>query len=239
MFGDPAIKYQALLNINNAIITQRTPEGLFKTLALEIKKLIHYDRIAIKIFNTKSNSFSYFANTEGVQINGGSGESSRPSFKGSVAHLLIESRKPVIIKDISKKTQIARAKAMWKAGLKSMIAFPLIIRDEIIGTIHFSFKRLPPNINELLGFLEELSGQISIAIDNMLSHSKLKDLNEKLGNEKRYLLNSSDNSNSQFYYVNQSITELMRDVKLAAESASSILIASGFSTKTWQPASIA
>lgn len=191
---------------------------------LEIKKLIHYDRIAIKIFNTQSNSFSYFADTEGVQIEGGSGESSRPSSKGSVAHLLIESRKPVIIKDISKKTQIARAKAMWKAGLKSMIAFPLIIRDEIIGTIHFSFKRLPPNINELFGFLEELSGQISIAIDNMLSHSKLKDLNEKLGNEKRYLLKSLNNYDSKFLYVNQRVAELMRVVKLAAESDSSILI---------------
>ena len=48
------------------------------------------------------------------------------------------------------------------------------------------FKRLPPNMDELVVFLEELSIQITIAVDNILYYYSQKKKNERLENQKRY-----------------------------------------------------
>jgi len=133
-------KYLSFLRINNAILSQYTREGLFRALAIELKKLFPYDRCSIHLYDRKNNSLSYFATAEGVKPDGITCESSRPLPKGSVACMVIESRRPVIIKDLSRFDQLITVESMWKEGLRSTLAFPLIIRDEILGSIHFSFK---------------------------------------------------------------------------------------------------
>lgn len=46
---------------------------------------------------------------------------------------------------------------MATVGLNATIALPLIIRREVIGTLHVSFKRQPDNVVEILNFLLSLS----------------------------------------------------------------------------------
>ncbi|MBW2147286.1 MAG: sigma 54-interacting transcriptional regulator [Deltaproteobacteria bacterium] len=217
-------KYLSFLRINNAILSQYTREGLFRALAVELKKLFPYDRCSIHLYDRKSNSLSYFATAEGIKPDGISCESSRPLPKGSVARMVIESRRPVIIKDLSKSEQLTTAESMWKEGLKSTLAFPLIIREKILGSLHFSFKACPQNLDELCGFIEELSVQITIAIDNMLSYDKLRLINEKLEKEKRYVLERQDRLSQKFYYNSGVMVDLMRDVDLVADTDTSVLI---------------
>jgi len=217
-------KYLSFLRINNAILSQYTREGLFRALAIELKKLFPYDRCSIHLYDRKNNSLSYFATAEGVKPDGITCESSRPLPKGSVACMVIESRRPVIIKDLSRFDQLITVESMWKEGLRSTLAFPLIIRDEILGSIHFSFKECPKKLEELCKFIEELSVQITIAIDNMLSHDKLRLINEKLEKEKRYVLERLDRLNQTFYYNSGVMVDLMRDVGLVADTDTSVLI---------------
>jgi transcriptional regulator with GAF, ATPase, and Fis domain len=217
-------KYRSLLRINNAIINQGTRDSLFKAMAVEIKKVFHYDRFSIQLYDMENNSLSYFATAEGVKPDGISCETSRPLPKGSVANLVIESRRPVIIKDLSKHPKLTTAEAMLKEGLRSTIALPLIMRDELLGSIHFSFKKSPPEIEKLPGFLEELSVQITIAIDNMLTYDKLEAMNKRLWKEKEYLFERFDKQNREFYYTSPAMTELMRDVELVADTNTSVLL---------------
>jgi formate hydrogenlyase transcriptional activator len=141
-----------------------------------------------------------------------------------VANLVIESRKPVIIEDLSKYPELTTAEAMLKEGLKSTIALPLIMRDELLGSIHFSFKKSPLEIDKLTGFLEELSAQITIAIDNMLTYDKLEAMNKRLWKEKEYLFERFDKQNREFYYTSLAMTELMKDVELVADTNTSVLL---------------
>ena len=217
-------KYLSFLRINNAILSQYTREGLFKALAIELKKLFPYDRCGIHLYDRKNNSLSYFATAEGIKPDGISCESSRPLPKGSVARMVIESRRPVIIRDLSKVDQLTTAESMWKEGLRSTLAFPLIIREKILGSLHFSFKACPQNLEELCAFIEELSVQITIAIDNMLSYDKLRLINEKLEKEKRYVLERLDRLNQKFYYNSGAMVALMHDVDLVADTDTSVLI---------------
>ena len=217
-------KYETLLIINNAIITQKTREGLFGAIATQIKKVFHYDRCSIQLYDPKDKSLRYFTTAKGIKPDGISCETSRPLSTGSIANLVIESGKPIVIKDLSKAEQLTSADAMAKEGLKSTMAFPLIIRDEIIGSIHLSFKKCPENIEKLSSFLGELCGQIPIAVDNMLSYEKLRGINEKLEKQKGFVLERLNKLNQEFYYTSRKMTELRKDIDLVADSDTSILI---------------
>jgi transcriptional regulator with GAF, ATPase, and Fis domain len=106
------------------------------------------------------------------------------------------------------------------------MAFPLIVRGNVVGSLHFSFKDPPPMIGELAGFLVELSGQVALAVDNMLSASKLVSLNACLQQQKRYLLKQIDPQYNpdNFYYSSPAMLEIMRQVEIIADSDASVLI---------------
>jgi transcriptional regulator with GAF, ATPase, and Fis domain len=227
MLKDPVVKYQLLLKINNAVISQLTRNGLFRVLAAEISKLFHYDRFSINLFVPETGELTYFATAAGITPREIS-EKKRPLEKGSIAQLVIQSKKPVFIYDLSQNPQLATAKWMVQAGLNSTLAYPMIVRDKVLGSIHFSFKKVPPNIYELREFLNDLSVQIAIAVDNMLSYNELKGDIENLEREKRFLLDNGENSQKYtkdtFCYASKALTNIMRDVEIVAGTDASVLI---------------
>lgn len=226
MLGATA-KYQVLLKINNAIISRYSEEGLFQTLAAELGELFHYDRFSINLYDPKTNTLHYFATADGVSPEKRTGKV-RVIEKGSVAELVIQSRKPVFFHDVSKYPQMDTVKWMLEAGLISTMAFPMIIRDTVLGSIHIFFKKVPANVRELYEFMNDLSVQIAIAVDNMLSYVKLKRKKENLEQEKRYLIDNTQNAyqyqRGNFYYKSESISKIMEEIDIVAETHAPVLI---------------
>lgn len=225
MAWDAAARYRFLLDINNAIIKETTRSGLFKALADEISKIFKYDRFSINLYNPENQSLSYFATAEGISPEGISKEE-RPLEKGAIANAVIRSREPLIIPDLSTHTYWESARSMLAAGLKATMAYPLVIRNEVLGTIHFSFTSTPPNILELVEFLTELSAQAAIAVANMLAHTELKMRNENLELQKDFLLTEKDDApgSGEFFFASKTMSEIIRQVDLIADSDVSILI---------------
>jgi len=217
-------KYECLLNINNAIITKKTREDLFEAIATQLRKFFPYDRCSIQLYDPVESSITYFATAKGIKPNGISCETSRPLSAGAIANMVIKSGKPIIIQDLSNVAHLTSADSMLMAGLTSTMAFPLIIRDKIIGSLHCSFKKCPENIRELAGFLEDLCKQIPIAIDNMLSYEKLMNMNEALEKQKGFVLEKINKANEAFYFTSRKMTKLKNDMDLVAKSNASVLI---------------
>ncbi|MBN2126710.1 MAG: sigma-54-dependent Fis family transcriptional regulator [Deltaproteobacteria bacterium] len=217
-------KYESLLQINNAILKEHTREGLFRAIATELKKLFHYDRCSINLYDPDTKSLSYFATAEGIKPEGITCTTSRPLPSGSVANLVIESRRPVIIKDLLQHPELTTADTMLRRGLVSTMAFPLIIRDDFLGSFHVAFKKCPTNVDEITSFLEDLSSQITIAIDNMMSYYKLRKINERLEKQKQYVLEKVDNQDKDFFFTSRVMGKLMNDVDLIANSDTAVLI---------------
>ena len=222
---DPVMRYKALLELNNAIVNQTSSEALFRSMAGEIRKIFHYDRFSIAIYEPDSNSLSWFATAEGITIKS-MDDGSRSLDKGPVARAVLTSRQPLIIPDMSQYNQWHTIRLMMDEGLCATMAFPLIVRDSVVGTLHFSFKNRPENFDELAGFLVELSSQVALAVDNMLSHTRLVALNTRLEQQKRFLLKQVDTHYhpDKFYYSSPMMRELMRQVEIIADSDASVLI---------------
>ena len=226
MYWSSETRYQILLKINNVIITQTTKEGLFNALAQEIRRHFSCDRISINLYDAESQSISYFAAADGINPSGISSQESRSLVKGAISRMVIRSGRPMIIEDLKRYADFDSVKSMVEYGLNATMAFPLMIRKNILGSIHFSFKKQPEYMDELREVLTDVSQQTAIAVDNMLSYTRLKKINSNLMQQKQYLLSSTDDGYRQdsFFYAAPVMKEIMRLVEKVANSDVSILI---------------
>jgi transcriptional regulator with GAF, ATPase, and Fis domain len=219
-------KYEFLLRITNAIVTQTNSENLFSSLAKEMKEFIEYDRLSIYILDQDAKGISYFAKADGVVPQGMENFSGRPLDKASIAQLVITTGNPVIIKDLRGYERFSTVPDMRKAGLISTMAFPLITRNRVLGTMHISFKRNPQYFDALSVILNDLSKQVAIAVDNMLAHTQLRHLNESLEVQKRYLQAQArlEHTKDSFVFTSEKMHRIMEQASMVAESDVPVLI---------------
>jgi len=218
-------RYKLILEINNAIATQKSPASLFKSLSRELHRHFSYDRFSINVYDSLSDSITYFAAADGIQPGGAVSLQSRPLAKGDIARIVISTGQPAIFDDLSKYTDISSIGYLVKAGLNCSLAFPLVVRDKILGTLHFSYRKKPYAFTELTEVLGAVSKQIAIAVDNMLAYTSLQQTNQNLQKEKEYLLtNSHDYHVGGFFFTSQKMKEVVKTLEQIADTDETILL---------------
>lgn len=153
---------------------QKTSRNIFLQ---KISRLLHkqfqYDRLCINLYDPNSELLSYFAAVEGAVIN--SLSPIRKAEKNTVAGHVIVSRKPVVITDISQYfSEESMLHPLTEAGLESTMAFPLILNERILGTLHCSFRKKPDNIYEIMEFLLELMPAVASGLGALLAIESLE-----------------------------------------------------------------
>jgi formate hydrogenlyase transcriptional activator len=218
-------RYKMLLEINNAVVTRTNREDLFQALADELRKHVAFDRMAINLYDAKTQSISYFAAADGVQPGGVMTRHSRPLAEGAIARMVVQSRQPTIIDDLRRYTDLSSIGAMVEAGLTAAMAFPMLVRNRILGSIHFSFRSAPEHISELTEVLTDVSRQVAIAVDNMLAYTELEKLNRSLEREKEFLLQSSgEYHQDEFFYASAAMASIMKTIGQSADTDATVLI---------------
>ncbi len=218
-------RYKILLELNNAIVTCKTREDLFLALSKELQRHFAYDRLCIMLYDSTQHTITYFAAADGVQPSGVIARHSRPLADGAIARMSIQSGQPVIFDDLTRYTDLSSIGELVKAGLTSTMVFPMIVRDTILGTIHFSFTKAPEGISELTELLQALSRQIAIAVENMLAYTSLQNSNRHLLEEKQFLLtHGHEYQSSKFVFVSSKMNRIMQIVDQVAETDETILI---------------
>lgn len=222
MTWDAATKYKLLVKISNAIVKETTRSGLFNRLAAEIRGIIPFDRFSINLYDPETKSLSYFAAPKGISPAGIS-EGERSITKGAIAQEVIRSRRPLILPDLDTHTRWESVRSMKAAGLNATLAYPLIIREKVLGTIHFSFVQCPHNLEELTDFMEDLSRQVAVAVDNLLAYAQLQRVNDHVNMQKDFLLNQ-DEDRADFFYDDPKMQSILEQVQRVATSDVPVLI---------------
>lgn len=225
MHWNTETRYRLLLEINNAIATRKSRESLFSSLSRELHRHFGYDRLSIILYDSKKEVITYFAAADGVQPGGVIAHKSRPLADGAIARIAINSRQPAIFDDLGKYTDLSSVGELVKAGLSSTMVFPLVVRDRILGTIHFSYRTKPEALTELTEVLMATSQQIAIAVDNMLAYTSLKHSHQHLQGEKEYLMSSErDQQVGGFFFASTQMKEVMEVIQQVAKTDETILV---------------
>ena len=227
MRWDTTAKYEFLLQVTNAIVAHASREGMFAALAGELKRRFAYDRLSIYILTPDTDALVYFASADGVVPRNMADPSGRSLDKASIAREAIRTGRPVCLKDLRRHRHFSTVPEMLAAGLKSTMAFPLVARSKILGTMHVSFKRTPADFEELAGVLGDLSRQVAIAADNMWAHASLQELNRKLQEQNRFLkgeIKRELGAQENFEFISPAMNEVMERVRLVAGTDAAVLL---------------
>jgi len=170
-----AERYRTLLEINNALIANLTREDLFRGIAEAVRRVVPFDRTAIflhdpdkdvlKLFILESTlRSSYFA----VGLEMAPGESH--------VGLAFQRREPLLRRDLERERQYPAEDLAYRDGVRSYILVPLVARGSGVGVLAVASTRPGQYSDTDVGFLQEVAGQVALAVENMKAYEDLEAL---------------------------------------------------------------
>jgi len=153
---------------------------VYERFAVEVQKIIPFDRIAINIINPEDSTVNV-SYTAGDDL---------PAFRpGNVYPLansmaeMVKRTKSSFLIDVVDEEAIGKQYPVLlptiKAGFRSLMATPLFLKDEVIGTLNFRTKK--PNVysEEIKKLAERVANQIAGAVSNAMLFAAIKRAEEE------------------------------------------------------------
>ena len=175
----PAAVYQTLLEINNALISNLTREGLFHAIATAIGRVIPFERIAVFLHDPARDvlTLSIF-------------ESSLPSTYFAVglemrpgeSHVgwVFKEQKPLLRSNLEAEHTYPADEWAFADGIRSYMIVPLLVRGRATGTLAVATTVANRFTGETTAFLQEAAKQVALAVENMQAYEALTRAEEML-----------------------------------------------------------
>src|SRR5262245_10126686 len=175
-------RYRALLEINNAIISNLTRDALFNAVAQALRGIVPFDRTAIflhdptrdvlRLFVLESTLPSdYFV----VGLEMGAGET----------HVgwVFQEQCSLLRRDLAQERQYAMEDHALADGVRSYVIVPLVARGRSVGVLAVASTRPNQYSDSDVQFLQDVANQIALAIENMKAYEDITALNDAMKQE--------------------------------------------------------
>ncbi|MBU1207508.1 MAG: GAF domain-containing protein, partial [Proteobacteria bacterium] len=156
-------------------------EEVYQRFAEEVRKVLLFDRVTINMVDVEENivTVPYAA---GIPAPGRQPGDNFP-LAGTTTELSVKTRKGVILQ-LENENEIANhfpgLLPVFKAGLRSSMAVPLISKDQPIGVLHFASRKPNAYTDTDLKLAESIGAQIAGAIANAQLYRELKQAEQML-----------------------------------------------------------
>jgi formate hydrogenlyase transcriptional activator len=170
---------RTLLELNNAIITNLTQDTLLDAICEALQHVLPVYRAAINLYNPEKDTLRMLALSKnwksdyfrvGVEINR----------KDSHSGLALEHLRPLVCEDIETVLHYPCEQLLFREGVRSYCIAPLILRGKTIGTLNLGSDLKGRYSEEHGKFLNEVAGQVALAIGNMKAFEDIAALNAKV-----------------------------------------------------------
>lgn len=218
-------KYQVLLQINNAIISELNLHKLFTRIAMVLEDTISFDFSAITLFNPSNNHLEMqpFGSTIGSH---GIGPGVLLELNNSHAGWVFKKKKTLIANDLSRYKRFPFDELMYSEGIISYVVTPLISIDKVLGTLSLG-SRIPNMFRNIdIEFLSLVAKQVALAIDNASCLKEIEDLKDQLEMENYYLQEEIKTQHNFEEIVGESavLRDVFKQIELVANTDSTVLI---------------
>jgi two-component system, cell cycle sensor histidine kinase and response regulator CckA len=193
--NDLAQENAIMAEIGRIISSTLNIEEIYERFAGEVRKLISFDRIAIRTINPKDNTAT-IAYISGVDVeNHRFGDTTLLS--GSVAEECIRTQSSLLFQpeNVDEVTnRFPNLLPTLKAGLQSMMFVPLISKDQVIGVLSLQATEPKAYTGGDLRLAERVGDQIAGAVANAQLFMQLKRTEEALRESERKFRDLYDNA---------------------------------------------
>jgi two-component system cell cycle sensor histidine kinase/response regulator CckA len=170
-----------MAEIGRIISSTLNIEEVYERFAEEVRKLITFEGIAINIINHKEGTVT-IPYVSGIAVPGRQPGATFP-LEGSVAEKAVRTHSGLIVQMEDKNELQARFPALlpvFEKGLRSVIAVPLISKDQVIGTIHFRSAKPKAYSDQDLRLAERVGTHIAGTVANAQLFAERKQAEEAL-----------------------------------------------------------
>lgn len=168
-------------NINKILASKLDIREVFKSLTAELNQVIDFDRMSVTLLDDKREEFLIFAVSKDYDSSGLE-EGMHYSKYGTLAGKVVDNGEVYMVNDTSRGA-FSTDPILYKEGIKSRMAFPLIYKGETIGSVNFGSRKVNNfSENQLFDFVSKIAPQLAIAIDNTRLFDKIKESEEKYRN---------------------------------------------------------
>ena len=219
-------RLQALLEVNNVLVTSRELPEVFRGIVSTLKRVIHHDYTSLALLDPVSGLLKIHA----LDFPGHQGlfkQEITIARDASPAGTAITTGKPLLARgaELDRYTSDV-IRILRNEGLQNVCCVPLITQGHTFGSLNLASRGLdafPPQDVELL---QQVAAQIAIAVENALAFKEIDALKNKLAVEKLYL---EEEIRSEFNFeeiVGESavLKRALAQVELAAPAGTTVLL---------------
>ncbi len=213
-----------LLRISNAINASFDVEAIFRITVQEIRNLVRFERASITLLDATGQGIVFTA-LEPPQRDI-LGKQDRIPVTGSAIGQAIRTQRTVIAQDLHFDHPHYEDELLLKAGIRSYVFTPLILRGSAIGTFNLA-SSVPVSFSEDdIALLAQVAEQMTIAVANARAYDEIKRLKEELQAENVYLRDELSTEHHFFEIVGGSpvLANALRDAERVALTDATVMI---------------
>jgi formate hydrogenlyase transcriptional activator len=220
-----AERYRTLLEINNALVANLTREPLFAAIAAALRPVVPFDRTAVFLHDAGRDVLRLFVL-----------ETSLPStyfvvgleIPASESHvgLVFRQQRPFVRRDLAHERAYPGEAEAYADGVRSFAIVPLLVRGRCLGTLAVASTRADQYAEADVAFLQEVAGQVALAIENMTAYEQIAALTARLQRENTYLQEEIHDEHDFARMVGSSdaLLALLRRVETVAPTDATVLV---------------
>jgi len=159
----------SIINRSSAIITSSLDiQATYDSFITELKKAVDVSWAAITLI--EENELYFLAVSSDIGSAWQAGE--RIPIKGTATEWLVSHKKPMVESDLVQECKFVTGKYYLGQGVRSIAYFPLIVRDEAIGSLIVASCHPNAYSKRQVELLEELASRITTSIENSRLYAK-------------------------------------------------------------------
>jgi formate hydrogenlyase transcriptional activator len=183
---EAALHYRALLEINNAVITNLTQDALCHAVAEALRQVFAFDTVAFTLHQPDKGTFRIVGMEN--QFRGDFFRTGREFGRGeTVSAWVFDNQRPAVRRDLETEQQYPNDRRLLAEGILSYCVVPLISRGTSIGTLNMGSRTKSQYSDADAAFLQEVANQVALAVENMKSYEEIAALKARLEKENVYL----------------------------------------------------
>ena len=167
-----AERYQALLEVAQAISTHRDLHELFRDLAQRLPRVVDVNFVSLSLYDPARNMMRLHTIQANVPADlvGGHEEPVEATPAGSVW----QTQQPILVHDLAEERRWPHVtQRMNEDGTNSFCIIPLTTSLRRLGAIGFSSLKPGAYTEADLAFLQQIGNQVAVAVDNVLHQQDL------------------------------------------------------------------
>ncbi len=222
---DLADRYQALLEVAQAISAQRDLDQLFRDLAHRLPRVVQVNFVDLSLYDSVRKIMRLHTIQANVPADLVGGH--EVAIEDCPAGVVWQTQQPLLVPNLSEEHRWPWViGAMKEDGTKSFCFVPLTTARGRLGAMGFLSLQKEAYSDTDLEFLQQVAKQVAVAVENALAFQQIAELKDKLAKEKLYLEEELrfEHGFEDIIGESKALKQVLKEVEVVAPTDSTALI---------------